>query len=282
MEHIPYDASPTALFSPGSADNYFAFGGYADDAGLCAEMSRLAYFGRPANIDTKALSGYLSRVDFRLVGYVDASGQQAFLAARDTTLVLAFRGTEGTDWRDIWADIRFWPCDWRVDGRDAGRVHGGFARALDALWERLRPNLIAGDRRLLFTGHSLGGALATLAASRMHPAALFTFGCPRVGDHRFDAYMRSVVHARFVGCRDVVTRLPPPLFGFTHTGSHHYITHDGRVLVDPQRALVDADRQAAPAAFRRLHRNQSRALPIRDLCDHAPINYVSATLGRRA
>ncbi len=40
-----------------------------------------------------------------------------------------------------------------------------------------------GSRRVWFTGHSLGGALATLAAGRYERAPeVYTFGAPRVGD----------------------------------------------------------------------------------------------------
>lgn len=42
------------------------------------------------------------------------------------------------------------------------------------------------DRKLYFAGHSLGGALATIAAGRlafgenMNIAAIYTIGCPRL------------------------------------------------------------------------------------------------------
>ncbi len=275
---VPYDASAAALFRPGRARDFFALGDYSSDAALCAEMSRLAYLGRGGNIDTTAVRGYLSLAGYQLLDYADTLGQQAFVAANNDTLVLAFRGTQADDWRDLWADIRFWPRDWRIDGRAAGRVHRGFAHALDTVWPRLRPHLVGGERRVLYTGHSLGAAMATLAAGRIAPTALYTFGSPRVGDAGFAAAMASINHARFVDCRDVVTRLPPAL-GFTHTGNHHYIAHDGRVHLKPDAAFQRADRKAALAAFRNLRKQQARAVPLRDLCDHAPINYLYATLG---
>jgi hypothetical protein len=48
-------------------------------------------------------------------------------------------------------------------------VHEGFLRALDSVWERVAEALgrmAAGKRDLFFAGHSLGGALAMLAAAR--------------------------------------------------------------------------------------------------------------------
>src|SRR5262249_34460233 len=70
-----------------------------------------------------------------------------------------------------------------------GRAHLGFTALLDEVWERVNAEaraLLPG-RQLYLTGHSLGGALATLAAYRFQKAGVpvagvFTFGSPRVFD----------------------------------------------------------------------------------------------------
>lgn len=62
------------------------------------------------------------------------------------------------------------------------------------------------DYRLTFTGHSLGGALASLAALRVvlenlkasKQIKLYTFGQPRVGCSRFAAKHDELISHRYV------------------------------------------------------------------------------------
>ena len=69
----------------------------------------------------------------------------------------------------------------------------------------------SGDVYKRQTGHSLGGALATLAAKLIGKAtpniAAFTFGQPRVGDPLF-AESYGPKHYRFVTEKDVVPKVP--------------------------------------------------------------------------
>ena len=73
-----------------------------------------------------------------------------------------------------------------------------------------------------------GAALSTLAAARAmiegrlpRPAALYTFGSPRVGDATFTTTLRAVYHCRVVNDNDIVATVPPPLF-FRHDGELHH------------------------------------------------------------
>ena len=83
------------------------------------------------------------------------------------------------------------------------------------------------------TGHSLGGALATLCALQLKksvPAAsvsLFTYGCPRVGDQTFANFIESSLGSnsyRVTHLNDPVPRLPGTLFGFKHPYPEYHIT----------------------------------------------------------
>ncbi|KAI7872485.1 Alpha/Beta hydrolase protein [Spinellus fusiger] len=88
--------------------------------------------------------------------------------------------------------------------------------------------------RVLVTGHSLGGAIATVATLdlyqrdiRLSNANLFaqTYGGPRVGDANFAYYFSStgISFERTVNNRDLVPHLPPQKFGFLHAGVEYWI-----------------------------------------------------------
>jgi triacylglycerol lipase len=98
--------------------------------------------------------------------------------------VIAIRGTRPElGWYDIGTDFRFA----HVGFGEFGRVHKGFANAFGSILPQLQQQeggILDADV-VHCIGHSLGGAIATLAAG--HYAAknksvrLYTFGSPRVG-----------------------------------------------------------------------------------------------------
>lgn len=105
-------------------------------------------------------------------------------------------------------------------------------RAADRAAKRPRP--------VFLTGHSLGGAMATVAASRLlhidQPfTSCYTFGQPwamtletaRV----FNVDARGRFH-RFQNNSDIVTRLPSRLMGYSHVGGCLYITQDRAIHDD--------------------------------------------------
>ncbi len=134
---------------------------------------------------------------------------RAFGLVLDHDLVVAFRGTkELRDWlTDLMAKQALFR-DFDRSIRAAERVHTGFQLALDAIWSSDAPafdeaqhpagmtplkdylETHASSRRVWFAGHSLGGALATVAAARLRTATdtrlassfcgLVTIGSPRV------------------------------------------------------------------------------------------------------
>ena len=84
------------------------------------------------------------------------------------------------------------------------------------------------QKQLWITGHSLGGAMATLCASRLEEKnpKLYTYGSPRVGGKEFCQGM-DVPHWRFVNNNDVVTKVPFWFMGYHHHGTEWYINHYG-------------------------------------------------------
>jgi triacylglycerol lipase len=277
MFAIPYDPSRESLFHPGRADDFFMHGPISSEAALCAEMSRLAYVK-----EVPRLQKYLERAGFALVtamGY-DRPGTQAFVATSSgggarPVAVVAFRGTEPDDPTDLFADARFTKVTW--DG--AGRVHEGFRNALPDP-AALGPMIPAGAR-VLFTGHSLGAALATLAAALRRPDHLYTFGSPRVGDAEFASGLHGVDHARYVDCCDLVTLVPPEFAGYVHAGDLRYIDRHGVVGAAPSEDAVAKDRVEASAEYVFRYAVFHGTVAARQLADHAPINYISGVMGLR-
>lgn len=178
-----------------------------------------------------------------------------------------------TELQDLLTDLDFVPTDWRVDGAPGGRVHRGFAQALDRVWEPIANQLAGLDMPVIFAGHSLGAALATLAASRHAPETLYTFGSPTVGDADFAKTLQGTVVYRYMNCADLVCRMPPALYA--HVGTLRYIDSAGRLV---HAAESEADQLAAWTEHFQATMAQWDKLWLRGLIDHAPVNYVRALL----
>jgi hypothetical protein len=273
MRAVPYDPSRRALFRPEIGPTLFAPGAVPSPPLFAAECARLAYkkFDRdPAARDEVVAA--LACTGYGDVAFFSVDGTDAYAAMQAATgvVVVAFRGTEH-DPRDLATDARFVKIAWQ----GGGLVHGGFATAIEHVWPALAAWLSAHPGPALFAGHSLGGALACLAASRATPARLVTFGCPRVGDAAFVATLAHVAVERYVNCCDIVCRVPPAAFGFVHPASPAYIDADGLVHTDLATTDVRADRRRARGDYLLTHaRDFTTNLVIRDFADHSPINYV--------
>ncbi len=192
--------------------------------------------------------------------------------------MLAFRGTDADDPTDLGDDFDALPETWRTQGK----VHTGFANALLEIWdggEGVEAALKQIDGyRLLFTGHSLGAAMATLAASLRLPKSLYTFGSPRVGDADFVAGLEKsqLDNHRYVDCCDIVARLPPDkLLGYAHIGRPWYIDLARAVKQrDASDPYIGDDQRAAELEYLEKYAWRSGDVAVRLLADHAPVNYV--------
>ena len=123
-------------------------------------------------------------------------------------------------------------------------------------------------------------ALATLAASVWRPRSLITFGSPRVGNSEFCASLDGVDVQRFVDCCDIVTRVPPELKLYEHVGRLHYIDAAGKITENPDADEIHDDRMSARESYVMKYTFGRGNVAVRDLADHAPVNYVSAFSGR--
>lgn len=270
----PYDPSRRALLTPTLGATFFPAGRPAAEPVLCAELSRLAYAPFEREASAKALvEATLRRIGFGACSFFNTATTHAFLARDPATplSVLAFRGT-GVNIRDVATDLHALLVPWSA----GGQVHQGFAEALSGAWEAVAAALASVTGRRIFTGHSLGAALATLAASRHSPQALYTFGSPRVGDLDFAQAMASIDHHRYANCCDVVCRVPPEALSYRHSGSATYLDRRGAQHEAPSELLATADQRHARLAYFSRWSWRPGTHWTRDAADHAPINYLSA------
>ncbi|OUM95312.1 MAG: hypothetical protein A9Z00_08075 [Thermobacillus sp. ZCTH02-B1] len=174
--------------------------------------------------------GYRLTAAFKGKAYAGVPSTLAFLAESDRDAVLVFRGTIRTDEWVSDALIRQIPCPFAPR---MGRIHEGFARIYDSVRGEMAEAIrsIAGSKTLYIAGHSLGGALAVLAAADLASAGrrpvVYTFGAPRVGDPRFACRFGRLVPEshRAANPHDLVTRLPPPVCMSLVTQAFYFYRH---------------------------------------------------------
>ena len=192
---------------------------------LFAELSDIAY------LPLEKVSEYVEPLGFDQIELFNRDGSQAYLFASHTDAVIVCRGTQPNEWNDIKADVDAVS----VVAETVGRVHRGFKQEVDDLWPELEKTLVSNEKTLWFAGHSLGGAMATICAGRCFlshipsmPHSLYTYGSPRVGNKRYINYC-ELDHIRWVNNNDIVTRSPPALFGYRHTGQEMYLDAYGHL-----------------------------------------------------
>jgi pimeloyl-ACP methyl ester carboxylesterase len=207
--------------------------------------------------------------------FFEHAGTFGFIASGRRFAILSFRGTQPGDLRDLLTDIDISLTTFGA----GGRVHRGFLRALDDVWEAVDARVDALERRgyrLWYTGHSLGAALATLAAARHPPTALVTFGSPLVGDLAFGRTLGALQVHRVVNCCDIIPTVPPEAVGYRHIGKQYFLTARGRLLVDPPSRRVFRSKVQGTARYAtKLPWLRPGMVSLRSLADHTIINYAA-------
>jgi triacylglycerol lipase len=212
---------PDNLFEPGATE--FS----RKNAWWLAEASLLAYW----HDEDVAKKIYLERAGLQCLPLTEGA-TQCHLAFNKDFAIVAFRGSQPDDWGDIFDDASFGQTQWKT-----GHVHAGFKGAFERIKEKLTATLTdhAPGLPVWMTGHSLGAALAVLAADDLGAQGVYTFGLPRVGDQIFAGHFDQQFRGRsfrYVDDHDVVTHVPPerlPGLSYAHVDERRGIDKDGNV-----------------------------------------------------
>jgi len=211
-------------------DKFAASASFAiDDARAMMLMSQLAYeTAHPTKITNVLGRWSLTLKDSAsnnpVTGLPPHSACFVAAAGRNATII-AFSGTDPLKLQD-------WITDFTAS-RSPDDLHSGFQDAVEFVWDKIRTVINSrsnAEQKLFFTGHSLGGALAIIAAERAtrelgtQATAVYTFGSPRTGGPNFFAsYKKELADCTFrlVHANDLVATVPPTIRGnFLHVGQY--------------------------------------------------------------
>lgn len=190
------------------------------------ESQDLLLFARIAETtyeDPNTSADKFQQLGYKIVKFFNIDGAQGYLLNSECGYVLSFRGTQIQELSDLLADLEAG----KRSEFSGGRVHHGFQKELDKLWPEILP-MVNNIDKLYVTGHSLGAAMATIAANRIRDRviALVTFGSPRVGTSEFVSSC-SFDHFRVQNNCDDVIKVPPALMGFRHHTDSIYMNFYG-------------------------------------------------------
>ncbi len=208
-------------------------GGYdKQNALIFAQLSDLAYQDKDEIFRELEQSGFYKH------HFIDNSetGTQGFIAANDQHLLIVFRGTQ-FHLKDLITDVKI-----KLVTADVGKVHRGFFKAFNSIRGELELKIKEfqdNQQKIWLSGHSLGAAIATLAAMRLtlqeiSVEGFYSYGSPRVGDGDFVAALKRHLTDRSFRVRnnnDVVTRVPVAgifLLRYRHIDSLIYFDSQGK------------------------------------------------------
>lgn len=153
----------------------------------------------------------------------DSTSTNFVVMSNNNSIILIFRGSETKggfrnakkDWLLTDAKCKMF----KIDTFNNSYVHKGFWNSYTSVEDTLLKVIAQHhpeNKKIFITGHSLGGALAILAAvdllqHQLKPFSVYTFANPRVGTECFADYYVSldIPTYRYVNENDLVPMLPP-------------------------------------------------------------------------
>lgn len=193
----------------------------------------------------------LSMIQYVYYKPANLAGFVAWDSEQDA-IVVSFRGTQGTSIRNWLKNLDAFTTK-PYSQYPKAKVHGGFHQA----WVDLRPDIMAAVAKVqaehstnivLVTGHSLGAAIASVAAFDMKlnyglSPSLIDLGRPRVGNYEFAEALSVEISSvfRMTHHDDLVPHAPPEFSGFYHSGDEIFFRGDGTSFASCDGSGEDSD-----------------------------------------
>lgn len=168
---------------------------------FCLFLSQIVYFS-----DSFILK-HLKELGCERVELVDYNGPTAVCLELNGTNYVSIKGLSGRN-KSEWPII----LNFIAKKFDCTRAHGGFVIAAERLIPHVDEFLSHNDFPVILTGHSMGGAIATLTSLGVSGCKVTTFGSPKtVVKDELDAFDgTALTHYRID--TDFVTLLPPFIY----------------------------------------------------------------------
>lgn len=177
------------------------------------------------------------------------------------------------------ASTHWYPKDTNThETKNKAYVHSGFKILFERIWPLIEPIIADIPGPIIYTGHSLGAAFATMAALRKKPTQLYTFGSPRIGNAAFRDQPDHPPHFRITNHHDIVTLLPQSVdqikpFDFHHCGNFIYLDKDNTLHHNPPPELLANEHWVPDQPLTYLTRTFNSPHPPECIRDHSPIQY---------
>ncbi|KHN95615.1 lipase [Metarhizium album ARSEF 1941] len=163
----------------------------------------------------------------------ELTGIGAYVAVDSARKEVVFSVRGSNNIRNYVTDVVF---AWRhCDLTPECKLHIGFAEAWDEIKDAVTQAIMYAREmnpgyEVVITGHSLGGAVATIGAAYLRrdglPANLYTYGSPRVGNDKFANWFSEQRGGqwRVTHENDPVPRLPPMFAGYRHVTPEYWLS----------------------------------------------------------
>jgi len=214
---------------------------------------RLLYFAYASYCPASAVQAWTCQhcqeSGFKVLSLLSDTGKNTFgyvgYSSKLNEIIVAFRGTVSSSIKNWVEDLSAFKGWSDVDGISDARAESGFESAYKPLKPQMLSAVSAAVQQyptasITVTGHSLGGAMSTLAAVDLTQGegysdiTHYTFGSPRTGNPTFASAYQSLVGSgqriRVVNNNDLVPHVPLEDFGYEHVAQEIWLHNGGTVV----------------------------------------------------